>query len=439
MYFQNRRGRYSFVYYDLELKKNRRLPSTQTPTLSTDIEAQAFCDHWNESNHSLQNKVDQKILWEKTHAQFVFLIEKYSEARAEAAPYSWQSNVYYLRYHVLSFFLSEKNEPHPNEWHYHFEDFRRYLQKVTPLKTRKKGNGNFSYSTMNGIIKSLNSFMLMLFRESQITFEFKCRLFEKWRCNEKTSDSVIPSERQISIFKRLDEIDSLAADMFYVCLHTGLRTNEALGISIADLTQGFPDSKPLKMALKPYDFNVHGFISLESQPLIKSQPRNEKGQVPRKPLKGKRRIGDRNSDRTIAIFDSECMNILIRRYNSQLALFQGKAFGLESKDYLLFDGLNRNIYSNHLRKAQGSHEKIFTPHDTRHTYSTWLAETTGGDLRLCKLILGHSSISTTEAYVHMGERIRNQLRTAQQLKLPMEPIAEDLENRIISIHRGKKQ
>jgi len=419
MYFQRRHGGYSFIYYDPESKKNVRLSKTEHPVIRTDAEAEAFCRRWDAKFDALKSRLHKKLAWQGRFHNFVELVTLYEKARQEEAPNSWEDCVSFLKYYILPFFLEVKEEHNINNWHYHFEAFRDYLE-TTPLLKRKRLKKTLAYSTMNNIIHALNAFIRTMYRRRLITHPDRCRQFSNHKLNRRTDQAVIEPTLQTWIYTALQAVNTTSADLFWVSLHTGMRLNEILGISLADFFSDPPECDVIRRALAPYHLKPYGFISLNSQPALPRSLRDAHQRVPRKPLKGKKRI-DPEDCRIIPVFDQDAYHLLIQRWNHQQHAYRSKRYGSDPHDYLLFNGISRNIYARHIREVQ-KHlkiDKLHTPHDTRHTYSTWLAEQTGGNYALCRMILGHSNVDITMRYVHLQARLKRQLKTRLQLDGPL--------------------
>jgi len=62
-----------------------------------------------------------------------------------------------------------------------------------------------------------------------------------------------------------------------------------------------------------------------------------------------------------------------------------------------------------LARAKCGFGEHFTPHTLRHCFATQLLEK-GIDIRVVQILLGHSSLRSTEIYTHLSEPLRRDLR-----------------------------
>lgn len=339
------------------------------------------------------------------------------EEKKEESPNAWQNFERDVRLHVFPFFLNTKQQPNLNLWKYHLEEFRSHLHTVKTMKGQKP----IAYTTKNNIFSSLNGFLKTMYRHHYLEYELKVRRFPESLTNKKTADAVIDPEMANRIYDGLSFKLKSAAEFFWVLLHTGMRLNEGIGLSMADFYGHDVESDFMMKALNPYKLKPIGCIALESQPKHRNETRNQKGIVERKPLKSKKKIDPENA-RIIPIFNKKAYNILAIRWNEQQQHYQNRKFGPDLKNYLLFDGLRASTFSRLFKEVQKDMRLSFlhTPHDTRHTYSTWLVDQTAGNYTLCRMILGHSDLDMTMRYVHINAKLRRQLEMKYQTEKPLE-------------------
>ena len=286
---------------------------------------------------------------------------------------------------------------------------------------KKASTSTLAFSTMNHCMKALNTFLEVLRRKKKLAIpQMKCALHPRSSLRLKGHEAVIPDVDFAKVFTQVSDTNLDVAEGYFVSRHTGLRENEMFGLSLDDFFAGAPTDEIIRKKCTAYGLVPHGYLVLESQPRNSHKVRSTSGVVERKPLKHKHSISPEHN-RTIPILDKQAHNILVRRWNAQKALFEKRIYGDNPKNYLLFDGLNKNRYYNVLARGYEAAKVTYhSPHDTRHTFCTDIAGVTGCDMFFCQLILGHKDMKTTERYWHIHEAIQRNLKSQDQLSKKME-------------------
>lgn len=408
-----------FMYYDSTLKKNVRLRVSEIPPgIITDDDADAFCRQKESEIEASKIRILRRLKWKSRYHNFENLMDVFKNERVKESPNNWKNDIYYMEHYVLNFFINQHTYSNMNDWYIHFEDFKSWLDKVKTIK----GNGHLAYSTKNQCIKALNAFLKIMQRKNKIDRVTKCAQFARHLENSKSVEEVISDSDILRIFSELKTINESSAALFYILVNTGLRINEGLGLSLDSLVQGEIENKAFHAQLKNHGIDYVGYISLESQPVNLIQLRDQSGKVPRKALKGRRKIDPKNN-RIIPIVNKDVFNTLVKRYFTQRDLYLKKKFGEDPKDYLLFDGLNKQRFGNHLGQAcRNLRIRHYTPHSCRHTFATQFTGLTFGNVFLCQMVLGHRDLSTSRKYIHIWEQIQKESKAAQQLKTGIELI-----------------
>ncbi len=117
-----------------------------------------------------------------------------------------------------------------------------------------------------------------------------------------------------------------------------------------------------------------------------------------------RLVGKRNRERALPLTDStlEMLREVWKLHRSETWLFPSRRIVTH-----LPDATARAAFKK-ARNACGFDEN-FRPHSLRHSFATHMLQQ-GVDIRIIQLLLGHSSIRSTEVYTHLSEPLRDDLR-----------------------------
>ncbi len=115
-------------------------------------------------------------------------------------------------------------------------------------------------------------------------------------------------------------------------------------------------------------------------------------------------IGKRNKERVLPLTDSmlQMLRAVWKTHHSQRWLFPSRRVSSH-----LPDATARAAFMQ--ARAACGFSTNFRPHSLRHSFATHMLQQ-GVDIRIIQILLGHSSLRSTEIYTHLTEPLRDQLR-----------------------------
>lgn len=422
---------YSFMVYDSKQGKNIRLKKSEIQNrfgrdIATEEEAIQVDKSLKAEFDSARMRFKRQLEWQDKYYNFKNLLDKYTEMQKRKSPYGYKNSVHYLKYYVLPYFLNVAKSNNINNWHLSYRKFKIWLEDDARLIRKPKKN--ISYSSMNHAVKSLNTFMRHLKNEGIVNQLHICEAFDESKLNQKSIDDVIEESESWTVYKKLIELGYQNEAEFFLMLYwTGMRFNEGLGISLADIYKGEISRDSLKNLLRrnlifykddknipdEYLYRYFGFFTLSSQPDndgSKSIVRDKLNQVLRKPLKMKKAINERNT-RIIPIVCEELWQILSKRAKVQYKNWKNHSLLSRNKsDYLLFAGIVQTTSMFRLKEAfEKSGLKYKSWHCCRHSRGTFLHGKTG-DKELSMQWLGHASEKVHSKYIHTYEGLMREIK-----------------------------
>ncbi len=117
-----------------------------------------------------------------------------------------------------------------------------------------------------------------------------------------------------------------------------------------------------------------------------------------------RLVGKGNKERALPLTEAvlEMLRKVWRTHRSKRWLFPSRRITTHLPD------ATARLAFQKAREACGF-DKHFRPHSLRHSFATHLLER-GVDIRIIQILLGHSSLQSTEIYTHLTEPMRADLR-----------------------------
>ena len=416
MYYQKRELKngdtyYSFIYFNARTQKNVRLTKDEIikrfgKLPASEKEAKKCVKLLVMLDEVRRIELKRLQAWKSEYLDFEKLFDEFVGYIKRRCPNSFYNPIFYLENYAFNYFLQIRKLGNVLMWADQHYEFKKWLTtKAITIKHERK----LSKSSQNHCVKALNNFYKFLEAKREFRSLEKMKTLGINRESTRGVDDLIMPDEFEPIFKGLLKYNPKIAELYRLLYFTGMRLNEGIGISLADLYDDTEDS----LGLKQYGYKIYAHIVLQSQP--KNTPlRDKHGKVARKPLKSKKSIHAKYN-RHIPITDKKLYNILAKHYNEQMELFDKGKYGKNKVNYLFFDGLTKSMVSRAVRVVfEDLKIKYRSLHCTRHSFSTFLIQRTKNYL-IARTVLGHASLEMTDSYIHLAELLS---KTVKRTKLP---------------------
>jgi site-specific recombinase XerD len=117
-----------------------------------------------------------------------------------------------------------------------------------------------------------------------------------------------------------------------------------------------------------------------------------------------RLIGKRNKERALPLTESilEMLRAVWKLHRSKSWLFPSRRITSHLPYGTAYSAFEK-------ARSECGFDHKFRPHSLRHSFATHMLQL-GVDIRIIQILLGHSSIRSTEIYTHLTEPLREDLR-----------------------------
>lgn len=392
---------YAFVYYDRTKKKPIRLQKSYIrerfgKDITDEQEAEVIRKLLAQEIGYREGEKKLRLAWSEMSADFSNLVAQYHAWHRKTAPNSYETTMHYLQHYVCYYFLQMALCEELDAWTLHYDGFREWLEEEATVI--RNANKRLSYNSKNHCIHALNTFMRFLHRKRIVEYFVPCPRFPEYQLAQKSVDDLLSQDEMEKVYACLRAQGMQKEAVFWRLLYfTGMRFNEARGISLENIYEGQLEDLFFSKKLQDHKIGYFGYLVIDSQPAKKHlYLRQPEGNILRKPLKGRRKI-DEKSARTIPIIDAVLWQDLVAIYNVEITQFQNQVWGEKTSNYLLFDGVRRGAFQGAYRDLQLPYH---SPHCCRHTRATLLIGETGDPI-LTRMWLGHTSQRVLDRYVHV--------------------------------------